>query len=43
MINQIITEKIREHSKKPEIIRDNIETMYPNLKKIELFARQKTE
>lgn len=40
MINQIIAEKIREHSRKPEIARGGVELMYPNLKKIELFARE---
>ena len=43
MINQIISEHIREHSRKPDIVRDNIDIMYPNLDKIELFARTKKE
>lgn len=43
MINQIISEHIREHSRKPVIVRDNIDIMYPNLDKIELFARTKKE
>lgn len=43
MINQIISEHIREHSRKPDIVRDNIDMMYPNLDKIELFARTKKE
>lgn len=43
MICQIIREPIREHSRKPDIVRKNIELMYPNLKKIEVFAREKFE
>jgi len=43
MINQIIAEPIQEHSRKPSKIRENIETMYPNLKKLEMFARQQNE
>jgi|688.fasta_scaffold84599_3 N6-adenosine-specific RNA methylase IME4 len=30
----------REHSRKPDIIRDEIARMFPDLKKLELFARQ---
>jgi site-specific DNA-methyltransferase (adenine-specific) len=43
MINQIIAEWLREHSRKPETVRNNIDIMYPNLKKIEMFAREKAE
>lgn len=39
MINQIVAEPIREHSRKPDTVRDKIELMYPSLNKIELFAR----
>ncbi len=41
MINQIIAEPIREHSRKPDKVRENLDIMYPNLKKIEVFARCK--
>lgn len=43
MINQIIAEPIREHSRKPDKIRENLDIMYPNLKKIEIFARCKSQ
>ena len=43
MVNQIIAEPIREHSRKPDITRDRIELMYPSLSKIELFARTTKE
>ena len=39
MINQIVAEPIREHSRKPDIIADNIDLMYPSKTKIEIFAR----
>ena len=32
-----------KHSKKPDEVRKRIEEMFPTQKKIELFARQKTE
>lgn len=35
-------ERSKEHSEKPEEFRKIIEQMYPNSKKIELFARKKT-
>ena len=40
MIQQIVAEHIREHSRKPDTVRERIEEMYPNLSKIELFARE---
>lgn len=36
-------EKSTRHSEKPQEFRKIIETLYPNTKKIELFAREKTE
>ena len=42
MINQIVAEKIQEHSRKPDTVRNNINIMYPNLNKLEMFARTKT-
>lgn len=33
----------REHSRKPDEVRNGIEKMYPQQKKIELFARQESE
>jgi N6-adenosine-specific RNA methylase IME4 len=35
-----IRERRREHSRKPEASYDIIERMYPDLPKLELFARQ---
>lgn len=37
---QFFQEKPREHSRKPEYVQDMIELMYPEAKKIELFARR---
>lgn len=37
---QFFQEKPREHSRKPEYVQDMLELMYPNTKKIELFARR---
>ena len=42
-VRQIIIEKKREHSRKPEYVQDMIDLMYPNAKKIELFARRLRE
>ena len=39
-IHQIIEMPIEKHSKKPDIIRDNIVKLYGDLPRIELFARQ---
>ena len=38
-IKQLVEAERREHSRKPDIVRTNIEKMFPNTKKIELFAR----
>jgi N6-adenosine-specific RNA methylase IME4 len=40
-IKQYVEEKRQQHSKKPDVIRKNIEKMFPSQKKIELFARDK--
>ena len=42
-IHQIIEEPINLHSKKPDIVRDNIVKLFGDLPRVELFARQKTE
>lgn len=39
LFDSVITEERTEHSRKPEIVYNIIETLYPNGKKIELFAR----
>lgn len=40
-IKQLISSPRRQHSQKPDEIRTAIEKMFPNQKRIELFARQK--
>ena len=42
-IRQIVESQIGEHSQKPEQVRKNIELLFGDLPRIELFARQKTE
>lgn len=39
-IRDLIEAEVREHSRKPEIMRDNLEAMYPNARRADLFARQ---
>jgi len=39
----VIQENVQEHSKKPDVAYDIIESMYPNRKYLELFARQTRE
>lgn len=41
-ISQFYQESVERHSKKPDEFRKRIETMFPISKKIELFAREKT-
>jgi len=41
MIRQIVKGPRREHSRKPDEVRERIEQMYPAAKRIELFARQR--
>ena len=42
-VRQIIMSSREYHSKKPEIIRDEIVRLFGNLPRIELFAREKTD
>ena len=42
-IRQLVNHPRMKHSKKPDEVRKRIEEMFPTQKKIELFARQKTE
>jgi len=42
-INQVVYEPVQEHSKKPSIVRKHIVSLFGDLPRIELFARQKTE
>jgi len=42
-VHQIVYERVREHSKKPDCVRDKIIELCGDLPKIELFARQKVE
>lgn len=43
LFDSVHTEERTEHSKKPEHFRQVIDTIYPHGKRIELFAREKTE
>ena len=43
LFDSVVSEERTEHSKKPQVFRDIINTIYPNGNRIELFARQKTE
>ena len=42
-VRQFLQECRSVHSKKPDEIRNRIATMYPHLKKIEMFARKQSE
>ncbi len=42
-IRQFISEKRREHSRKPDDVRTRIETMHPTQSKLEMFARTAPE
>lgn len=42
-VRQLIVEPVREHSRKPDRVRDDIVQLMGDLPRIELFARQKTE
>ena len=42
-VHQVVLDKIREHSRKPDVIRDRIVELMGDLPRIELFARQRTE
>ena len=41
-VHQVVYERIREHSRKPDCIRNKIVDLCGDLPRIELFARQKT-
>lgn len=40
MIHTVFTEQVTRHSKKPEVSYEIINRLYPNLKKLEMYARQ---
>lgn len=42
-IHSVFTERVKRHSQKPEIAYQIIERLYPNMNRLELFARQKRE
>ena len=42
-IHSVFTEQVKKHSQKPEIAYKIIERLYPNVNRLELFARQKRE
>ena len=39
--HSVLTEQVKRHSQKPEIVYQFIENIYPNSQKLELFARNK--
>lgn len=43
VIPQVLMQQRREHSRKPDVVRENIIRLFGDLPRIELFARQKTE
>ena len=42
-IHSVFTEKVQRHSQKPEISYEIINRLYPNLRKLELYARQERD
>ena len=42
-VHQVVLSKIREHSRKPDEVRDKIVELFGNVPRIELFARQKID
>lgn len=42
-IHTVFTEQVKKHSQKPEIAYKIIERLYPNLNKLEMYARNKRE
>ena len=42
VIPQVIMQRRREHSRKPDVVRDNLVRLFGDLPRIELFARTKT-
>lgn len=43
LFDSVVSEERTEHSKKPQVFRDIINTIYPNGNRVELFARQQIE
>ena len=41
-VHSVVLSKIREHSKKPDEVRERIVVLFGNIPRIELFARQQT-
>ena len=42
-IHSVFTEQVKQHSQKPEIAYQIIERLYPNTKKLEMYARNKRD
>ena len=42
-VHQVVISKIREHSRKPDEVRDRIVELFGDISRIELFARQKVD
>lgn len=42
-VRQVVVDRIREHSRKPDCIRDDIVRLYGDLPRLEMFSRTKTD
>jgi N6-adenosine-specific RNA methylase IME4 len=42
-VKQIVMEKIRRHSEKPDTVRDRIVELFGDVKRLEMFARTKAD
>lgn len=42
-IHTVFTEQVKRHSQKPEVAYEIIERLYPNLKKLEMYARNQRD
>ena len=42
-VHQVVVSKIREHSRKPDEVRDRIVELFGDIPRVELFARQKVD
>ena len=42
-IHTVFTEKVQRHSQKPEVSYEIIDRLYPNLNKLELYARMERD
>ena len=42
-IHTVFTEKAKRHSQKPEVVFEIIESLYPDFKKLEMYARRERD